>query len=71
MNERIKTDAFEGKRLLSVEELTKYLGLGRHASRQFAGNVGAVKRYGKRVLFDRVVIDAALDQMGEQLAKAE
>ena len=68
MNERTRTDTFEGKRLLSVEELAKYVGLGRHSARQFAEENGAVKRYGKRVLFDRVVIDRALDQMSGQVA---
>lgn len=61
-------DGLDGKRLLSADELANYIGLGRHTARKFAEEVGAVKRYGKRVLFDRVVIDKALDQMSEQIS---
>lgn len=67
MNTRTVRDGYEGKRMLSADELAKYVGLGRHTARQFAEEIGAVKHYGKRVLFDRVIIDKALDQMGEQM----
>lgn len=68
MNTRTVKEGFEGKRLLSVNELSVYIGLGRNTARKFAEEIGAVKHYGKRVLFDRVVIDKALDQMGEKAA---
>ncbi|MBQ9212133.1 MAG: polyprenyl synthetase solanesyl diphosphate synthase [Clostridia bacterium] len=53
-------------RLLSMKELTKYTGLGQNKARIWAEEVGAVRRIGARVLFDKQAIDAALDtQRGE------
>lgn len=68
MNARTVRDGYEGKRMLSASELAKYVGLGQHSARRFAEEIGAVKHYGKRVLFDRVIIDKALDQMGGQVS---
>ncbi len=49
------------KRLFSAEEGQEYCGLGRLKFRQFADKIGATKKFGTRVLFDRAVIDRALD----------
>lgn len=50
------------KRMLSLEEAAMYTGLGRTSCRQWLDKIGAVKKIGKRVLCDRVVIDKALDK---------
>lgn len=53
-------------RLLSITELTRYTGLGRTKAREWAEEIGAVRKIGARALYDRYVIDAALDgQEGE------
>lgn len=55
--------SLEGKRLLSVKEMETYTGLGRNAARRFAEDVGAVRKFGRRVLIDKNMIDQALSQM--------
>ncbi len=58
-----------GKRLFSLSEGCIYTGTGRTSFRAFAENIGAVKHFGKRVLFDRKIIDAALDSGIQDLKK--
>lgn len=48
-------------RLLSMKELTIYTGLGKTKAREWAESIGAVKKIGTRALYDKQVIDAALD----------
>lgn len=49
------------KRMLSHKEAQEYLGLKGVKCREFGESVHAIKRIGKRVLYDRTVLDAALD----------
>ena len=65
MNKRYTNGSLEGKRMFSVIEAQEYCGLGRAQTRKIAEEAGAVKRYGRRVLIDRVIFDRALDQMGQ------
>ena len=51
-------------RMLSEKEAQTYIGLKRGKTREFGEKVGAIKRIGRRVLYDRVVLDAALDNLG-------
>lgn len=53
-------------RLLSLPEASTYIGLGRSRGRTFLDKIGATRRIGKRVLFDKVVIDRYLDSTTEQ-----
>lgn len=55
----------KNKRLLNAREICVYTGLGRTQARQFMDQIGATRKFGGRVLFDKTVIDAALDKMGE------
>ena len=55
------TNPFEAKRLLDWQEAQVYTGLGRTRCREFCEAIGAVKKIGKRVLFDRKVIDEYLN----------
>lgn len=50
------------KRLLSWNEARTYTGLGRNKCREYCESIGAVKKIGGRVLFDRYKIDADLDK---------
>lgn len=53
-------------RLLSMRELTRYTGLGKTKAREWAESIGAARKIGTRALYDKQVIDAALDtQKGE------
>lgn len=60
---RTKTNviAIEEKRLLDTKELASYMSCGKQKARAFADECGATKRIGKSVLFDRHIIDRAID----------
>lgn len=49
------------KRLLSEKEAQAYTGLKRGKVREFGEKINCIKRIGRRVLYDRNIIDAALD----------
>lgn len=53
------------KRLLSVEEACGYIGLGRSAAKIYLDRIGAKRKIGRRVLYDKTVIDAALNAATE------
>lgn len=63
MAKRADRITFSEKRMLNAAELQNYVGLGRHKAREFAESIGAMRRYGGRVLFDRKALDEALDNM--------
>ena len=52
-------------RLLSIAQLSQYTGLGKTKARTWADEIGAVRKIGTRTLFDKQVIDAALDSVKE------
>ena len=60
---RIEHGTIEQKRLLNITEVQIYTGLGTSAARTMMDEIGATVKYGARVLFDKKVIDAAIDQM--------
>lgn len=53
------------KRMLSIKEVCAYIGMGQTRAREYMDKIGATRKFGGRVLFDKTVIDAALDKMGE------
>lgn len=53
------------KRLLSVEEASGYLGLGKSAAKIYLEKIGAKRKIGRRVLYDKTVIDTALNAATE------
>lgn len=67
MNKRINTSDISSKRLIDISELCSYIGMGKTLARSYADSIGATKRYGKRVLFDKYVIDKAISQEGTSL----
>ena len=50
-------------RLLNIEQGSTYAGMGKTAFREWAVQIGAVRRFGRSVRYDRRVIDRALDAM--------
>lgn len=50
-------------RLLSLSELQDYLSLGRNKAIEWGKSIKADVHIGRRVLYDRVVIDKVLDEM--------
>lgn len=51
------------KRLLSANEVCKYLSLGRNRGVEFAKNIGAEIKIGRRCLYDKAVIDKKISEM--------
>lgn len=60
---------YEGKRLLNMQEVCNYTGLGPTKARKWAREIGALKHIGRRALFDRVVIDKAIEQEAEKTSE--
>lgn len=54
---------YQGKRLLNLEEFITYTSMGRVKGKAWAKEIGAMKHIGRRVVFDRVVIDKVLDEI--------
>ena len=54
------------KRLMDMQEAAAYIGMGTVCARQWLGQIGAVRYFGRRVLFDRAVIDKALNMTGSE-----
>lgn len=61
MNKR-STEANE-VRMMNAEQLCCYVGLGRNNAVAFARTAGAEKRIGKRCIYDKRIIDKALDEL--------
>ena len=53
------------KRMLSEKEARVYLGLGRTKTRELCKDIKAVTHIGARVLYDRTIIDAYLNNASE------
>ncbi len=65
MNARNNSTAISDKRLLTIYEAAQYVGLGTKSARKYMEEIGAVRKFGSRVLFDKNVIDQELDQRKE------
>ena len=50
-------------RMLTQKQAEVYTGMGRKALNELVNNFGAKRRIGRRVLFDKRVIDEALDAL--------
>jgi hypothetical protein len=61
MNKQITKGTIEEKRLLNIKEVCIYTGIGETNARLWMDEIGAVRRFGRRVLFDKKAIDKALD----------
>lgn len=49
------------KRMLSIHEASTYLGIGRNTALKFLESIGAKQHIGRRVLYDKFVIDQYFD----------
>ncbi len=56
-------------RLLTIQQACEYTGMGRTKCANWCAEIGAVKRFGSMVRYDKHVIDAALNEMTAQLAQ--
>jgi hypothetical protein len=58
----VVTDPLSGKRLLNKSEFCNYIGLGHTKAEKWAIEHGVVRHIGRRVLYDRVAVDKAIDE---------
>ena len=63
MNYRKKATADELSRLMSVEELGRYICLGRNSAMKLGEEIGAKVQIGRRVMYDRVKVDQYFDSV--------
>lgn len=64
MRQRNNNLKIEGNaRLIDTEELRAYTSLGRNSAMKLGEDIGAKVQIGKRVLWDRVKIDAYFDSL--------
>ena len=61
MNKRVTYCPLSEKRLLSAQEGAEYTSMGVNSFKMWAAKIGAVKRYGRMVRYDRLIIDAGID----------
>ena len=64
MNQKKYVAEFE-TRMLSVDGLAAYIGMGRTKALEFGERCGAKRKMGKRTLYDKKVVDKALDALEE------
>ena len=50
-------------RLLTPDQAQAYVGMGRTMCRKWCDEIGATRRFGSNIRFDKVVIDKALDEL--------
>ena len=55
--------SIENIRMLNLSEACVYLGRGETNTRKYCDEIHATRKVGKRVMFDRNVIDSALDSL--------
>lgn len=65
MRERTMNTTSGESRLMDTDELRAYLNLGRNNAMKLGEEIGARRKIGKRVLWDRVVVDRYLDSLAE------
>lgn len=63
MNKRTRTNDLAGVRMMDARQLQDYLQLGKNSALIFGKECGAARKIGRRLLFDRVIIDKALDAL--------
>lgn len=56
---------YPNKRLLNTKELMNYTGLGESKARQWAAKIGCMKKIGRRTVYDREIIDNAINGLEE------
>lgn len=62
MNKQKVSGTIAEKRLLNIKEVCAYTGIGQTNARAYMDEIGATRKFGRRVLFDKIVIDEALNR---------
>ena len=65
MNKAIRGNIADA-RMLTSEQAQVYTGMGRTICRKWCDEIGATRKFGAMVRFDKTVIDKAMDQLTTQ-----
>ena len=65
MHRRNRSDQLDAKRMFTAQEGADYCSMGVHSFRNWGKAIGAERRFGRSVRYDRQVIDNILDNMRE------
>ena len=66
MNLRTNSKPIGERRLMTLTEAAAYCSLGKNSFRKWAGEIGAIRHFGRRVLCDREIIDKAISAMEQE-----
>lgn len=67
MNKMANREYSGGKRMLTTNDACAYIGRGKNSARAWLDEIGATRKFGKAVRFDKVIIDRALDTLSEEV----
>lgn len=62
----LKESQFSSVRMLNEAEAAAYIGLGKNNARKVLTSIGARKSIGRRVIYDKKVIDKYLDDLSAE-----
>ena len=63
MNQRAKLEPIV--RMMDIDGLCAYISMGKTKAMEFGERCGAKRKLGKRTLYDKGIIDKALDELEE------
>ena len=65
MNKAIRGNISDA-RMLTSEQAQVYTGMGRTICRKWCDEIGATRKFGAMVRFDKIVIDKAMDKLATE-----
>lgn len=54
------------KRMMNIEELCEYIGMGKTCTSKWAKEHGLARKIGRRTLYDKVLVDELIDGMNKE-----
>ena len=66
MKARERTDDVTNVRMLDTKQLMQYTSLGKNSAMIFGKECGAARYIGRRLLFDKAIIDRALTELPQE-----
>ena len=64
---RKSMEEINNSRLLNLQDLMMYIGVGRNKAIDFGKESGSIVRIGRRVLYDRERVDKYIDSLLEEV----
>lgn len=54
------------KRMMNIEELYEYIGMGKTYTSKWAKEHGLARKIGRRTLYDKVLVDKLIDDLNKE-----